>query len=315
MRARARMLSAIRGFFAERGVLEVETPLLCRAAGADPNLDLFVSRYRGPGTKDPLDLYLQTSPEFAMKRLLAAGSGPIYQICKAFRNGESGRFHNPEFTLLEWYRPGFTLEDLMDETEQLLRWLLDGRLALKAAERVSYREAFRDHAGIDPVTAAPDDLLACAKRHRLSGAETLDGSDITAWLDFLFSHLVQPHLGEASLCMVYDYPACQAALARIAPEDPSVAERVELFLDGLELANGFRELSDAWELERRFDADLRKRESLGLPLPAKDDRLLAALRSGLPECCGISVGLDRVLMLIEGAESIDGVLTFPLMRT
>ena len=309
------MLAAIRRFFAERGVLEVETPLLGHAAGTDPNLQPFTSEFRLPGQAQGATLYLQTSPEFAMKRLLAAGAGSIYQIGKAFRNEEAGRFHNPEFTLLEWYRVGFGLDDLMDEVDALLACLFAAARALPPAERVAYRALFHSHTGLDPVCATPTEFAACARLRGLNEAEALCGEDRNTWLDLLFSHLVQPGLGRGRPCFVRDYPACLPSLARAKPGEPEVVERVEVFMDGLELGNGYRELADACEQERRFDADLAARREAGLALPPQDRRLLAALRAGLPDCAGIAIGLDRLLMVLVGAEGIGQVLGFPLARS
>lgn len=315
LRARAKMLSAIRRFFEARGVLEVETPLMGHAAGSDPHLDPFVTAFRLPGRSRATPLYLQTSPEFAMKRLLAAGSGSIFQICKAFRNEELGRLHNPEFTLLEWYRVGFWLEDLMDEIEALFLELFPGQSDFLPARRVAYAKLFEEVTGIDPIRADLQSFEACAERHALGEARSLCGGDRTLWLDLLFSHLIQPQLGFDRLCFVYDYPACLPSLARKKPGNALVVERVELFLDGLELGNGFHELADAEEQEKRFDAELALRQSLGLPQPPRDERLLAALRSGLPDCCGVAMGLDRLLMLLTGAEDIGQVLAFPVSRS
>jgi lysyl-tRNA synthetase class 2 len=312
LRARAAALAAVRRFFAERGVLEVETPLLCRAGGTDPNLHPFLTRFQLPGqTEEGLPLYLQTSPEFAMKRLLAAGSGSIYQICKAFRNEEAGRFHNPEFTILEWYRVGFSLERLMDEIDDLLRSLFADRRQLGPSHRIAYRDAFREYAAVDPLAPLPE-LVRYARQQGLSEAEALCGENRPLWLDLLFSHLVQPHLGRGCLTFVFDYPACQPSLARPKPDDPRWVERVEVFMDGMELANGFRELTDPHEQERRFDADLAARRAQGLREPPKDRRLLAALEAGLPDCSGVALGLDRLLMLLAGAGAIDQVLAFPV---
>lgn len=294
--------------------MEVETPLLCRTSGTDPNLHPFLTQFRLPGQSEGIPLYLQTSPEFAMKRLLAAGSGSIYQICKAFRNEECGRYHNPEFTILEWYRVGFGLEHLIDEIDALFAQLLADRRNLRPSERIAYRDAFEKFAGVDPLSAPLARLAACARRHGLIEAEALCGDERPIWLDFLFSHLVQPHLGQACLSFVLDYPACQPSLARPKSEDHGVVERVEVFLDGFELANGFHELTDADEQERRFDADLAARCTRGLLQPPKDMRLLAALQAGLPDCSGVAIGLDRVLMLLTGSEAIDQVLAFPIAR-
>lgn len=314
LRTRARMLSAIRRFFADRGVLEVETPVLGQAIGTDPNLNFFSTRFRKAPTAGEIELYLQTSPEFAMKRLLAAGSGCIYQICKAFRNEESGRLHNPEFTLLEWYRVGFSLEQLMDEVEQLLRALLSECLALHEVEHLSYREVFLHHTNIDPLSISIADFTHWARRSGYPEAPSLCGEQVSNWLDFLFSHSVQPRLGRGRLTFIYDYPARQAALARLKSTQPPVAERFEVFLQGVELANGFHELTDPIEQRRRFERELDERQQNGQPLPAKDERLLEALRAGLPDCSGVALGLDRVLMLLVKAASIDEVLAFPLAR-
>ncbi len=314
LKKRAALLAEIRRFFAARGVLEVETPLLCQAGVTDPNLRSFTTLLHRPGAAEGERLYLQTSPEFAMKRLLAAGSGSIYQICKAFRNEESGRYHNPEFTLLEWYRVGFDLVQLIDEIDELLREICAEDLRLEASERRSYRELFCEHIGADPLSASFKKLAECSKLQGLPEAEALCGDDRPLWLDLLFSHLVQPRLGRGRITFVYDFPACLPSLARKKPDDPLVVERVEIFLEGLELGNGFHELADAVDQEERFDRDLAVRRASGLPVPPKDQRFLAALGSGLPDCSGIALGLDRLLMILMRAEAIDDVLAFPTAR-
>jgi lysyl-tRNA synthetase class 2 len=314
LRKRARLLAAIRRFFEARNVLEVETPLLCHTGVTDPHLHPFVTRFCLPGENTGRDLYLQTSPEFAMKRLLASGSGSIYQICKAFRNEESGRRHNPEFTLLEWYRVGFSLPELMDEIDALFTVICGDDFPLEASERFAYAEIFERHVGVDPLTASIAGFAARARSLGLPEAEILCGEDRSTWLDLLFSYFVQPHLGRGRVSFVHDYPACLPSLARRRPGDPRVVERVEVFLSGLELGNGFHELTDAAEQEARFDHDLATRRLQGLPLPPKDERLLAALRTGLPDCSGVAVGLDRLLMLLSGMDSIGGVLAFPIER-
>ncbi|HYE35579.1 EF-P lysine aminoacylase EpmA [Methylocaldum sp.] len=314
LKKRADVLATIRRFFSARNVLEVETPLLCRAGITDPSLHPFTTFLHQPGGSTGDRLYLQTSPEFAMKRLLAAGCGSIYQICKAFRNEESGRYHNPEFTLLEWYRVGFNLARLIDEIDALLAEICCDDLNLELSERFSYRELFREYVGADPLVASFEELAECSKIRGLPEAGELCGGDRSLWLDLLFSHLVQPSLGRSRIAFVYDYPAFLPSLARKKPDDPLVVERVEIFLEGLELGNGFYELADAVEQAERFDRDLVVRTENGLPLPAKDERLLAALRSGLPDCAGIALGLDRLLMILMRAESIDDVLAFPTAR-
>lgn len=310
LRLRGWVLAAIRAFFAERDVLEVETPILSSATATDPHLDSLATRYTGPGAAAGQTLYLQTSPEFAMKRLLAAGSGPIYQLGKAFRNGEAGRRHNPEFTLLEWYRPGFDLRALMDEVEALIASLL----GTPASERLSYAEAFIRYAGINPHAATVAELKRLATIKKLSESLRLAGDDRDGWLDLLLTHLVEPHLGKERPVFIFDYPPSQAALARIRPGNPSVAERFELYIDGIELANGYHELGDAREQQRRFEADWERRRSAGLPDTPVDGYLLAALEHGLPDCSGVALGVDRLVMIAARAQGIDEVMAFPLSR-
>jgi lysyl-tRNA synthetase class 2 len=304
------MLAVLRDYFAAAGVLEVETPLACRTAGTDPHLKPMAARYAGPGAPRGISLYLQTSPEFAMKRLLADGNGPIYQICKAFRNGEAGRLHNPEFTLLEWYRPGYDLPLLMDEVAQVLRLALDqpdlGR------ETLTYAQAFEQQLGIDVFALTPERLQRVAVDHHVLGADVLT-LDRDGWLDLLLSHLVQPRLGDSALCFVTDYPATQAALARLNP-DGRTAARFEIFYRGIELANGYVELVDVDEQAARFEADNCARRAQRLPAIRVDRHLLAALEHGLPECAGVAIGLDRVLMLRLAQDDLDAVLGFSFER-
>jgi lysyl-tRNA synthetase class 2 len=308
---RAQMLARIRRFFAERSVLEVETPLLSHCIGTDPQLEFFTTEYCSLPLRQTL--FLQTSPEFAMKRLLAAGSGSIYQIGKAFRNGESGRFHNPEFTMLEWYRVGFTLPQLMDEISDLIGGLFSGH-SLQETQRVSYQDVFRSFTGLDPLAFSYQDYCAFAIDCQLPEAVEICGHDHAVWLDFIFSHKVQPHLGSNALCMVYGYPACQSSLARINEQRPLTTDRVELFINGIELGNGYYELADAEEQDRRFDKELAIRHQQKLPVSVKDKRLISALESGLPDCSGVAIGLDRVLMLMSGSASIEEVLSFSIHR-
>lgn len=314
LRQRAELNARIRQFFAQRGVLEVETPLLGQHGVTDPGLQPFTTVFKLPGQSEGRSLYLQSSPEYAMKRLLAAGSGAIYQICKAFRNEESGRQHNPEFTLLEWYRTGFSLTDLMQEAEDLVGALAVGALPLRPPERIRYVDAFSRHLGLDPLIATPADFALVAEAWGLPEAAGLCGEDRAVWLDLLFSYFVQPHLDQERVTCVHHYPACLPSLARADPADGRLVERVEVFLSGMELGNGFHELTDAGEQERRFDRDLQQRQRQNLPLPAKDERLLQALRAGLPDCSGMALGLDRLLMALTGRLSLDEVLAFPVDR-
>jgi lysyl-tRNA synthetase class 2 len=296
--ARARLLADIREYFRRAGVLEVETPLLCAGTVTDPRISPLACA----------DRWLQTSPEYAMKRLLAAGSGPIYQVCKAFRGGESGGLHNPEFTMLEWYRPGFELRDLIAETAALVAGVLDRN----SWETLSYRDLFLRHLGVDPLLAETGELAGIAR-------EQLDVSFATAdrdtWLDLLLSHLIEPRLRDSGLLFVYDYPASQAALARLHEVDGmAVAERFELYVDGIELANGYCELTDSTEQLRRFSRDNEQLVAVGEPPRPADPHLLAALEHGLPACSGVALGLDRLLMLQQGASRLSEVLSFDWER-
>lgn len=302
LRKRAEMLQTIRAYFERQQVMEVETPLLGDTAGTDPHLHFFAV------PADGRMRYLQTSPEFAMKRLLAAGSGSIYQICKAFRQGEAGRLHNPEFTLLEWYRVGFDLNQLMADVVSLVRELLGKRI--KGVETLTYSELFKEQVKLD--WDAP--LEALQERARQLGfAEAADwgGGDRNFWLDFLFSHAIQPELPSAKLIFVTDFPAPLAALARLKPGNPKVAERFELFFDQIELANGYQELTNPIEQRQRFLNEQEQRRCQGLPVPPLDEALLQAMAEGLPECSGVALGLDRLLMVALSELSVADVLAFP----
>lgn len=309
LQKRARMLNCIRAFFLERNVLEVETPLLSHACGTEPQLDFFTTIFE---FAKPEKLFLQTSPEFAMKRLLAAGSGSIYQICKAFRNNEVGRFHNPEFTILEWYRVGFDLNDLMDEVEGLFAELSEYKF--ESPKRIFYAEIFEHYTGLNALVFSFETYSAFAIQHEIQEVITFCGKNHAIWLDYLFSFFVQPHLGENGLCLIYGYPACQSALARLNQDNSLVADRFEVFLNGIELGNGFYELSDSIEQNRRFNNEIQLREREDLPKVVKDKRLLAALKSGIPDCSGIAIGLDRLLMILVEAETISDVLSFDIER-
>jgi lysyl-tRNA synthetase class 2 len=295
----------VRRFFHDRGVLEVETPLLAAAPVTDPHIETFSCQGMVAGVAQ--DLYLQTSPEYAMKRLLAAGSGPIFQICKAFRRGEQGSHHNPEFTMLEWYRPGFDHHQLMTEIDELLA----ATIGCAAAERLTFAEAFRGYAGIDPHTADTRQLRARALELGHTG---LDSDDPDLWLDLLLSQQVQPRLGRGRPTFLYDYPARQAALAKVRDEQPPVAERFELYLEGTELANGYHELTDAEEQRQRFAADLARRQELGRPAVPVDFHLLAALVAGMPACAGVALGFDRLVLVAAGASHLAEVMAFPIDR-
>ena len=297
IRERARIYRKIRAFFATHNFLEVDTPLLSTATNTDANISSIKALNLGQS------LYLQTSPEFAMKRLLAANSGSIYQICHAFREGERGNRHHPEFTLLEWYRTGIDYQRLMDEVGQLIDFLSDRE---NNFQRVRYRDLLIQQTGVDFVSIElPELRTRCNKL--LPGTDT-GKLDFDQCLDLLIALIVAPAM--QGYLFVYDYPLSQAALARVSKNNPDVAERFELFHDGLELANGFSELTDANLPRKRFEADNRLREANVLPCYPIDHRLLAALENGLPECAGVALGLDRLLMVLLGLDSIDQVMSF-----
>lgn len=308
LKARANLMASIRSFFTERDVLEVETPLLSNASITDIHLHPFQTEFASPFSPQQQTLYLMTSPEFHMKRLLCAGSGPIFQLGKAFRNEEQGRFHNPEFTMLEWYRPGFDHHALMDEMEELLRITL----RVKRCERTTYQQAFVKTLGVDPLIASMEELRAAAPVACKELANMEDDRDTL--LQLLFSEGVEIQIGQECPVFVYHFPASQAALARISEDDYRVADRFEVYYQGIELANGFHELSDAQEQQARFEADNRKRVQMGLePLPI--DRLfIQALEQGLPDCAGVALGVDRLFMLQQQATSIEQALSFSINR-
>lgn len=306
LRRRAGIINRIREFFAERGVLEVDTPSLSHAAVSDPFLHPFATEYVPEGGGQAAMLYLHTSPEYPMKRLLAAGSGAIWQLCKVYRNGEIGRRHNPEFSMLEWYRPGFDHHQLMDEVDALVRAVLAG----ESARRVTYAAVFAEHTGLDIHQCSDADLQSlAAARCGFQGELSRDG-----YLNLLFSECVEPRLQAPTL--VYAFPASQAALARVVEGDDRVpsAARFEMFAKGMELANGYFELTDADEQLRRFEADQAQREALGIAALPIDMPLVDALRSGMPSCAGVALGVDRLVMLALGASTIGEVIAFDAQR-
>jgi lysyl-tRNA synthetase class 2 len=306
LRLRAAMLTRIRGYFAEQGVIEVDTPLLSRAAATDVHLESVGAEVAGIGR-----MYLQTSPEYPMKRLLAAGLGDCFQACHVFRDGERGSRHNPEFTMIEWYRLGFDAPRLMDDVEALLARAAAGLRSFPRAERITYREAVLEHAGTDPMTATGTELRATLSRLGVDVPASAS-QDRDALLDLLVSTGVGPQLGRTAPTFLHDYPASQAALARIRPGEFPVAERFELYVDGVELANGFHELADPAEQRRRFESDLDQRSRRGQPSRPLDERFLASLRQGLPECAGVALGFDRLVMTALSLDSLDEVMAFPI---
>jgi lysyl-tRNA synthetase class 2 len=307
---RARLYTRIREFFAERGVLEVETPILSRAANTDSNIESFSTAFFGHADAGPRERWLRTSSEFAQKRLLAAGIGDNFELGRVFRNGEAGRRHNPEFTMLEWYRVGWDHQRLIDEAAELVQAAL--ALAGKSAEvhKSTYRDLFIGAVALDPFMAN-ESKLRSALGHVRVDEEGLSRDD---WLDLLLTHRIQPIFPANRITVVYDYPAAQCALAKIRADDPPVAERFELYVGTQELANGYHELTDGVEQRTRFVRDNARRRTRGLRELPVDESLLAALEAGLPDCAGVALGIERLLMAMMGTDDIRDVLAFPFVQ-
>ena len=312
LRLRAAMLRRLREFFDARGFLEVETPLLSADTVIDRHLDpIAVTLPTDP--RLPAEgkcFYLQTSPEFAMKRLLAAGAEAIYQITHAFRAGEQGRLHNPEFTMVEWYRRGDGLQAAMD----LLAELVETMLSLEATERLTYQQAFQRYVGIDPLVTDHQQIVDAVVRQGIAPPKSLPVEDRDSWLDLLLVECVEPKLGEGRATILYHYPASQAALARLSSTDPRVAERFELYYGGVELANGYHELTDADVLRERNAGNNAARLRDSKPALPEHSRLLQAMERGLPASSGVALGFDRLVMVAAGATSLAEVMTFPIER-
>ncbi len=312
LKKRARMLQEIRAFFSAREVMEVETPVLSTYATTDPHLDSLQT------TVGDTTCYLNTSPEYCMKRLLANQSIPIYQITKAFRDDEYSRYHNPEFTMLEWYRPGYSLTQLMDEVEALIKALSAGRFSPSCFYRLSYQQAFEQYAGFNPHQCNVAQCRQVLRDHNVEIPEGMPAAQtgLDDWLDWILTQLVLPALPTQQFVFLYDYPASQASLAKIEETDMGypLARRFELLYGELELANAFYELTDAGEQEQRFRQERQQRQIAGKPAPAMDQNLLAALAHGLAECSGVALGLDRLLMVLCNSQSIDEVLAFSWQR-
>jgi len=300
---RARLLQRAREFFDTRGILEVDTPALSKFAVTDPHIESLSAS----SATDP-ELFLHTSPEYGMKRLLAAGFGDIYQICKVFRDGERGRNHLAEFTLVEWYRLSFGLQEIMRDTIEFVAALLDRSNLASSAEYLSYDEAFQTAVNLSPRTADVAELSSCMNADGQLKSAIGDKAD--AWLDLVLADKIIPQFAEDKLTVIFHYPARQAALARICPDDAMVADRFELFYGNLELANGFVELTDADEQLSRFERDRQARRENEAAVHQVDPELINALRAGLPPCAGVAVGFDRLLMLHEGQSDISAVTNF-----
>jgi len=312
LRLRARVLQTIREFFKQRNVLEVDTPSLSHATTTDPHIESFTTQFNGMVADQNLgSLYLITSPEFHMKRLLAAGSGSIYQVSHVFRQSELGSQHNPEFTMLEWYRVGMNYQDLMREVADLFAALF-AQIQL-TVEYQTYQQVFIKILEIDPLQASTTQLRDCAERLGYARS-TVQIEERDVYLDYIMSHHVQPKLGDKCLTFIYEYPATQCAYARISPANTQVAERFELFIQGIELANGYHELTDAAEQLQRFMDEVEKRNSNRIETVRHDVNLVEALQAGLPDCSGVAIGLDRLIQLLSGKKSLSDVLAFPFVR-
>jgi len=308
---RAKVLSQIRLFFGERDIIEVETPLLSQGTVTDVHLDGFTTEYKylsDSSLEESNKYYLQTSPEFAMKRLISSGYQSIYQICKAFRHEESGSNHNPEFTMVEWYRVGFNHFQLMDEVFDLL----EGTLKCQKPEKLSYQEVFKEHLQIDPLETSLAELKMLLSQKNITGDWLECEDDLDILLQVLFTECIEPLLGQYSPCFIYNFPISQASLARASSDDPRVSERFECYYLGVELANGFNELTDAEEQLSRFEQDNEQRIRLGKEAKPIDKNFINALSYGLPQCAGVALGIDRLLMLAMKEKSIHSTLSFSI---
>ena len=335
LKARAQLLRVVRRFFDERGYCGVETPLLSADVCVDAWLDPFVVPEAGSPEDRQGRMFLQTSPEFGMKRLLAAGADAIYQVTRSFRRGEAGRRHNPEFTIVEWYRVGDALEQQIDLVEQLVQSVAQTAPVESVSDvrhahpvglgvppmprdvsfrRIAYDAAFEEFAGRRVLAASTTELRELAEQHGIAAPDSLAADDRDGWLNLLLAEVVEPALAGEGGVVLYDYPASQAALARVRDQQPPVAERFELYLDGVEICNGYRELTDADQLATRMQAQAAKRREAGLSDLPVESRLIEAMRSGLPECSGVALGFDRLVMWRLGLERIADVIPFPWDR-
>tara|TARA_R110000744_G_scaffold71409_3_gene143929 strand:- start:5108 stop:6067 length:960 start_codon:yes stop_codon:yes gene_type:complete len=308
---RANVLTKIRSFFLTRSVVEVETPIFSHSTVTDAHLDAFTTQYRfseASHCDESVALYAQTSPEFAMKRLLASGYGCCYQICKAFRHEQHGRYHNPEFSILEWYRLGFDHFRLMDELAELLNLVL----GCQQVDRISYQALFIREVGIDPLVTSKAELISLIASHDKLSDWLEREEDVDTLLQFVMAELIEPRIGQELPCFVYHFPASQASLAKISVNDPRVAERFECYFKGIELANGFHELTDAEQQKSRFEQDNEARTKLGKIEQDIDQHFISALERGLPACAGVALGVDRLVMLALSVKEIEQIITFPI---
>jgi len=306
-KTRSKIIQKIRMFFVDRDVVEVETPLMSHGTITDVHLDAFTSNYQFL-PDDEIKLYLQTSPEFTMKRLLACGYQNIFQICKAFRHEGFGRYHNPEFTILEWYRIDYDHMALMKEVAELLEYVLK----CNEPTFVTYQQVFLKVTNIDPLNTTKTELLSIIDNSNKLSDWLVDENDIDILLQFIFTEIIEPTIGLTAPCFVYNFPSTQASLAKICSDDPKVAQRFECYFQGIELVNGFNELTDAEQQLMRFKEDNIKRTQHGKTERPIDYRLIEALESGLPDCAGVALGIDRLVMLAVNANEIQQVITFPI---
>lgn len=306
---RAKILNKIRQFFNNRKFMEVETPIISQYTVTDVNLISFETNFIEPGITKGKTYYLTVSPEYHMKRLLAAGSGPIFQLCHSFRNKELGRYHNPEFTMLEWYHPYYDMDDLINEVDEFLQFILN----CQNADKMSYQESFIYHLHIDPLLIDDNRLQEIALKFNLIQEKCCYDRDVI--LQLLFSIKIEPYLGNNKPIFIYHFPASQACLAKINIDNNLVADRFEVYFKGIELANGFNELTDANECYRRFLKNNLRRKELNLTTYPIDKYLLSAIEHGIPECSGVSIGVDRLIMLILESTSLSEVITFDIKRT
>ncbi len=310
---RAHILQQVRKFFTDRSVVEVETPALSLGTVTDVYLDAFSCRYNflsNSTLEQSAPLYLQTSPEFHMKRLLASGYGCIFQIAKAFRHEDAGRYHNPEFTLLEWYRLGFDHFELMNEVAELLKTVLGCAEPIQ----VTYQQLFIEQLGLDPLEANRKQLIAVITENNKLSDWLLNEQNSDILLQFIFNEIIEPNIGKSTPCFVYNFPQPQASLARTCPDDNRVAQRFECYYQGIELVNGFNELTEAEQQIERFQEDNSQRTALALGEKPIDNNFISALSNGLPQCSGVALGIDRLVMLALKAEHIEQVISFPVER-
>ncbi|WP_319381778.1 EF-P lysine aminoacylase EpmA [Thiomicrorhabdus sp.] len=312
LQKRSQLLQSLRAFFYERDLIEVETPMLSAGATPDLHLGSLHSYVQIPGVKEARKMYWHTSPEYPMKRLLCEGSGDIFYLGKVFRDGDLSPRHQVEFTMLEWYRTDFTLQQLINEVCELVNRILPRP---RTVQQLSYRQAFADLAGIGNIFEADAQICQrCLKEHGVPEVVGVDADDKPLWEQLILTEVIEPKLGQGVISVLYDFPARDAALARLNPRDDTLAERFEVFVDAMELANGYRELTDGRLYRERFEDQLRLRADCALPMVPLDEQLLQTLNAHpLPDCSGVALGVDRLFMLQQEFERIEQGLAFGLL--